>query len=146
MTDYWKRFCDIQRYAFLRGDDRVDKVPLSTGNHIEVEQAEALVDEMNQEIKSLREQLANVVVGEFGKGTMVVTTGHYDNQPAVFVRPAIETGGEPNAKLFGKDAEVADNELTADERVLLCQTPYHATLISRALRQCPTLFELAPTQ
>lgn len=57
MVDYWKKFCDIQRYAFFRGENSVDKVPLSTGNHIEVSAAEELVDEMNTEIQCLRSQL-----------------------------------------------------------------------------------------
>lgn len=57
MTEFWKRFCEIQRYAFFRGDDCVNKVPFSTGNHIEVGAAEELVDEMDQEISTLRLQL-----------------------------------------------------------------------------------------
>jgi ABC-type Fe3+-hydroxamate transport system substrate-binding protein len=146
MTDYWKWFCEIQRYAFLKGDDRVDKVPLSTGNHIEVDQVEALVDEMNQEITALRNQLANVVIAEFGKGNMVVATGVYNNQPAVFMRAAKESGGQPDGELFGEDVGVSDRELTPDERVILCQTSYHATMIARALRKSPKLFELDPNQ
>lgn len=60
MTEYWQRFCDIQCYAFFRGEDSVIKAPFYSGKHIEVDEARELVEDMNEEIKSLRREVAQL--------------------------------------------------------------------------------------
>jgi len=57
VTEFWEQFNQIQRYAFFQGGDCVNKVPISTGQHIEFDAAEELVGDMDREISTLRQQL-----------------------------------------------------------------------------------------
>ena len=56
--DWWDKFCALQRYSFLKDhNELVRRVPMKSGNWIDVYEAQEIVDQMQDEINDLRGQV-----------------------------------------------------------------------------------------